>query len=640
MKKITSIIILLFVFFQGRAQVLFSENFDSLSGLNGWTQENVIGTSLLSSWSNVSSGTNPTCMPFSGIGGMVKFNSHDVPTGNVYGLTSPPINFTGSNYVVKFKMFRDLMNPTNEDKIEVYYGTNNDIFSATFLGGICRSSQILPTVTSDGWYDYTFNLPQGITGSGYITFLATSDMGNNMFIDKVSVEEMGVIDASLILNTAPYFVLNQPFTTVAQVSNFESGTIFSFDLNWQVDNGIVNTQSFTGLSLTMNTTTGYNLQPQWIPTPGIYTLKVWISNVNGGGLDENLANDQVVITSYVVNEFFQSTMVYELATGSWCQYCPLGHVGIKNMSHDYPNDFIGIAVHHSNGFDPMQDNEYDAGLAPYVNGYPTGTVDRMPYVVSPSLSNLQSSHYGLVNSFTHPLGKVDIISQNWNPITRELTFETATNFALHQVNTNYKMAGVIVENGITNVSVQCNAYSGGSLGDLIDWQGLNWANLPYYVPANQVVYDNVGRALLGGFDGFDESIPSEITYDVSYNYNFSYILPTSFNENNIDLVALLLDGNNGQIVNAKKIALSTTSLGISNFTKKDVNIFPNPSKGIVNLTTDDVARIEIIDITGKIVFSANIINKNTLDLSSLQKGIYMVKMYMDDFVKTEKLILQ
>ena len=144
MKKITLIVALFFLFFQGKAQTLLSENFDtSLS----WTSSHVetVGTSTNPGWTNETTGFNPTCEPFSGAG-MAQFNSYSINTGNSYDLTSPAIAFTGGDYRVKFKIFRDDYDYylTNVDKIDVYYNTTQTSVGGTLLGTIFRSKDLAP----------------------------------------------------------------------------------------------------------------------------------------------------------------------------------------------------------------------------------------------------------------------------------------------------------------------------------------------------------------------------------------------------------------------------------------------------------------------------------------------------------------
>ena len=59
----------------------------------------------------------------------------------------------------------------------------------------------------------------------------------------------------------------------------------------------------------------------------------------------------------------------------------------------------------------------------------------------------------------------------------------------------------------------------------------------------------------------------------------------------------------------------------------NVSVFPNPVNDILTISTSNktITRIELFDILGKRVYSE--IYKNTFDVSSFPKGIYMLKVY-------------
>ena len=73
----------------------------------------------------------------------------------------------------------------------------------------------------------------------------------------------------------------------------------------------------------------------------------------------------------------------------------------------------------------------------------------------------------------------------------------------------------------------------------------------------------------------------------------------------------------------------------------NVNLYPNPSSGILKINTENTVNLSVIDVLGKMVYSNNQADKNTnIDLSNLQKGIYLVKISGENTNTTEKLILQ
>jgi Secretion system C-terminal sorting domain/Outer membrane protein Omp28 len=639
MKKVLLLLFMLLLSLQNQAQVLLSENFDT--ALN-WTVTHTTGTYASPGWIRATSGANPTCTPFSG-SGMAYFNSYDISAGDSYSLRSSAITFNGMFYKVKFNMYRDAGNSGYADNIQVYYNSTNTLSGATLLKTVNRSSTLAPIVTTaDGWYDYTANLPYGISGTGYVFMVANSEYGNNMFIDNISIEQNNTLnDASLIDVDLNSVLALSTISLTGSILNTASNPITSLDINWQLNSGTTNTQSLTGLNILPGTTYNFTHSIPWnANVTGAYSINTFVSNTNGN--DTDLTNNSILKSGFIVNEIYPKTVVYEEGTGTWCGWCVRGHVGLKDMSHLYSSDnFIGIAVH--NG-DPMKLVAYDTAMSGFIGGYPSGIINRVNVEVDPGLSSLQPSY--LTELAKRPLAKINISDVNWNPTTRLITFDATSKFALDLASANYNMAAIIVENGVTGTLStygQKNYYSGGGNGPLIDWEGINWSNFASTIPASAMVYNHVGRVLLGGFTGFSGSVPTTVTYNTPYNYSFSHTLSPLQNVNNIEVVAVLINNANGQIVNASnfdlgaKVTLATNSFETSN----KVKLYPNPSTGIVKISTESNVQVKIIDILGKVVYSNNSVTSDSnLDLSNLQKGIYLVKVIGENVYATEKLILK
>jgi len=85
-------------------------------------------------------------------------------------------------------MYRDPGYPTYVDLVNVYYNTTNNLSGATLLGTVNRSISLVPVVATEGWYEYSYNLPPASFGDNrYIIFEAVSDYGNNIFLDDVEI---------------------------------------------------------------------------------------------------------------------------------------------------------------------------------------------------------------------------------------------------------------------------------------------------------------------------------------------------------------------------------------------------------------------------------------------------------------------
>ncbi len=79
-----------------------------------------------------------------------------------------------------------------------------------------------------------------------------------------------------------------------------------------------------------------------------------------------------------------------------------------------------------------------------------------------------------------------------------------------------------------------------------------------------------------------------------------------------------------------------------------IKVYPNPTSAKLNIEIDfeidDVYKIEILTISGQVLFNKEIkshgITKEELDLSNYPKGIYFIRIYNNQFIFKEKILLQ
>ena len=82
-------------------------------------------------------------------------------------------------------------------------------------------------------------------------------------------------------------------------------------------------------------------------------------------------------------------------------------------------------------------------------------------------------------------------------------------------------------------------------------------------------------------------------------------------------------------------------LGNETFTVSKIKVYPNPSNGLITIDTATAVNVTVTDLLGKVVYNAkDVNNQSPLNLSHLQKGMYLVKMANTDGEQTEKIILK
>ncbi|MBL7832200.1 MAG: hypothetical protein JNK41_14330, partial [Saprospiraceae bacterium] len=182
-------------------------------------------------------------------------------------------------------------------------------------------------------------------------------------------------------------------------------------------------------------------------------------------------------------------VVVEEATGTWCGFCVRGAVYMDQLTEKYGDDFVGIAVHNGTN-DPMVVPTYDQGTTNFPNfsGFPSAIVARK-HLVSPE--DIETPF--LQEAAIAPT--VDLTATaTYDKVTRELVVNLSSTTTKNYVAPKFFIA--LIEDGVTGTSAgynQSNYYSGGSLGPMGGFE-----NLPNPVPANQMVYNHVARALFGG----------------------------------------------------------------------------------------------------------------------------------------------
>lgn len=70
-----------------------------------------------------------------------------------------------------------------------------------------------------------------------------------------------------------------------------------------------------------------------------------------------------------------------------------------------------------------------------------------------------------------------------------------------------------------------------------------------------------------------------------------------------------------------------------------VSVYPNPATNFVTVSTSEkIDRLEIYNLLGKRVVATSKLNNNNIDVSSLSKGVYLIKFTSGNSVATKKLI--
>ena len=424
-----------------------------------------------------------------------------------------------------------------------------------------------------------------------------------------------------------------------EVINLGANPINSFDIDFNY-NGNTITENISGINLTTVSNYQVNFTNTINLLYGNNPCEVIIYNINGLLTDDNPNDDTLYSQTEAINPAANKLVVGEEATGTWCGWCPRGAVALNWMDKDYEGYWQGIAVH--NG-DMMANADYDNGMASVINGYPSGIVDR-----GADIDPADFEEYFLQRIVIEPNG---IITNGAELVGNTLKVNLTVNFQ-NSVTGNYKLACVLVEDSVTGVGssyYQANNYSGGSAGSLIDVDGTDWANKPSSVPDSEMIYRHVARGIAPTFLGENLSSTSYSSGDEE-TLCFEFTLNPNWDQSQIHIVGLLLDNSN-MIDNASSTTINsainegyteclTSVIGSELNGPDQINIYPNPATESIFISNikEEKINLSIYDIQGRIVLEETIYENQSINIKSLVKGVYQIKLEGNKTIEIRRFI--
>lgn len=544
-----------------------------------------------------------------------------------------------------------------------FKGNNNTVtlLTSTYPTGTWFNLKLDINLTTNQWEVFingtsagTFSNP--ITSIGILDLFpvnSSSEGGNGQsefYVDDISYSHS---PATLYpLNAGVSFVeqvdgiAGQSAQVTAKVRNLGSNPITSFKLTYTYASGTPVTETVTGLNLASLAFHSYTFTAPITLLAGNNPLTVTVSDVNGGGADNDGSDDSKTVTINPVSPTAGKIVVGEEGTGTWCGWCPRGAVFMDMMADKYDGFWAGIAVHNN---DPMTVAIYDAGIAAKISGYPSALVDRGT-AIDPS---------GMEPDFTtrvvQPIKAVITNGATFDSATRELKVSLSYNFS-GSISSTWKVACVLTEDGVTGTSSgynQSNYYAGGGSGVMGGFE-----SLPSSVPAAQMVYNHVARTIVPSFAGASGLLPGTVAAGQNHSVCFTFTLPATWDESKMHIVGMLIEPS-GKINNAGYATITgaiangyvdcgTTNVADISDADAGFVIYPNPTNDMAFIDLFNVANEDIVltitDLTGKVVAerSYNLSGNVSLPINTttFEKGTYFVQIQRNGSIQQKKLIVR
>ena len=588
----------------GSMSAQFSENFEG--GVPGsMTQTFQNGTI---NWTDCGGNLGGATCPMSG-SRSASFQSSSA-TAHETSLSTPVMDLSSGAYKLSFTHLQRVWSG-DQNKLHVEISTN---------GGTSWTNVV--SYTSDIQTAVTETIPLASfnpTATTMFRFRAINGYGYATLLDDISVSPIVGNDAALSeITLNRYSDVSTDNTLSLAISNQGSTPITAIEVNWNDGTTdhiqTIATNIAAGANAVVNHPTAVNYA-----TVVEKNITVTITKVNGG-TDGDTSNNSGTVMFNTISNTDTKRVLFEEGTGTWCGWCPRGAVAMDNLLAAYPNTFIGVAVH--NG-DPMALAEYNTGAA--FGGFPQVNVDRV--IKSASVSEaLFTGYYNqrkdILVPFTLSVGALATGSN--------LTIEAKAMFHTVYTNANYRLGVIIVEDGVKGTESgynQANYYAGGGSGVMGGYE-----TLPNPVPAAQMEYKHVGRALLGGYAGQAGSVPTAITDGLEASYTFNYAVPATSDVNKMHAVVVLIDQADGSILNAKDVTINQ-ALGVEDQEAlMGYTVTPNPADDMVQVrfnANNMKYGISITDMLGRTVVneSYGILSGSqsiTIPVAHLKGGNYIV----------------
>lgn len=552
MKKLFTFFALLFMAQLTFGQTFLSEDFSGTFPPEGWTRDGA-ASNWAQSATNVAGGVAPE----------LKFTyvSQNITTRFI----SPVVDLTGqTDATLSFKYFYDWYANGVTLGVAKRFGTGEweVAWSVLPTGDQGPKSQVVE-FTNVGQSDFQF-----------CVFMS----GNLYNLDYVHFDDFKLFvrqerDAAMLSTTIPNYFLGT-IPVAGKIVNEGLTPITSLDVNWSLNDGEVNTTSYTGLNLATDAIHNFSCTQTLTPPAGFHNVKVWVSNVNGMGADLSPDNDMISKNIGVPTQTLQRRPLFESFTSSTCGPCTGFNNGTMTPFMNTNAETVTVLKYQMS---------WPGSGDPYYTA--EGGVRRVYYAV-----NAVPMLFGEGKNVTTSTAAVNAA---YNAAMADPAFVTIT--GTHTINgTNFTVTGTITPYvTLSNATLQVAVMENLTTGNV----GNN----------GETSFKHVMMKMLPDAGGTTLNIES----GVATPFEFTYDMSTTHVEEMEDLRAVIFvqDNNTKYIFNSAYSALAGTVAAVASF---------DPAPGTTGLTTEADLHITF-DMPVALVGGGEITNDNVAGLITLKK---------------------
>ncbi len=451
-------------------------------------------------------------------------------------LVTPPVTLRGDTPELSFRTMASDKN--HRDGFAVYVSTEETGDKTTFD----LDKPLLAVGQEEAeWTDHTVSLAEYAGKTVRVAFVNNSTDCSRLYLDDISVYESHT--ARLALTTPETVNYAGEVEVSGTVSTGRAEPVKGFTVSLTTG-GETFTQTFSD-EVTAGNPVAFTLDRK-LRVAKLQKTEYTVAVTADGDTDSRTAS----VTSY------PRKAVCEEGTATWCSWCVRGLVALDSIRRNYSDRIVGIAVHSG---DVMSSDYYSAVSRYFGSSLPTGTVNRQ--VSSDPKDFIRYASILLQGSETFCAMN---LSLDFDRATRTVTAAATTTFAEDQAQHSYALAYAIIENAVhqpgNDSYNQHNAYADGAHGAMGGYE-----NYGEYVPADKMWFNDVARGCVGDLLGIDGSIPQAVQGGAPVVDERVFTLPDNIlADDNVEIVAMLIDKSDGHIVNAESAALCPQETGIRN----------------------------------------------------------------------------
>lgn len=407
----------------------------------------------------------------------------------------------------------------------------------------------------------------------------------------------------------------------------------NFKASYQIGEGAVQ-ENTAEINIAPGSIGNFSFEAAAVDEIGEMIVKMTITEVNGAA-DEFALNNEANVSFTSHKYIYPRKVVVEEGTGTWCGWCPRGIVGLEKMIKKYPDSFIGIAVHTG---DQMTTSTYNAIHSGFFSaGYPNSVTNRKKANIGdPAFENLEDIYNKEMNIAALVGVAVDAVYADEEG--KAISVASDVTFGFNSSSANYRIAYVLIEHKVEGYK-QTNNYAGGARGEMGGFESL---------PSSaSIEFNDVARSIYQ-YTGLVNSIPATVEENVTVTHNYTINMPSSIKKKDeVEVVAMLIDGRTGEIVNADKVKVRefdvSMNIGqVSTTSQFAVKPFVENSQLAIEIQGEGMYTVEVYSVDGQKIAAQSIVvdSKGILSIPATGlSGTYIIKVNDGEEVVTDKITL-